>query len=54
MQWNNKIEPDVSTIYKYLDALSKKVVTPTLIDPTDLTTILNNKHSFVKLPKPTQ
>ena len=37
-----KLESDVSTIYNYIDSLCNKIVTPTLTDPVDLRTILNN------------
>ena len=37
-----KLESDVSTIYKYIDALSNKIVTPTPIDQTDIRTIPYN------------
>ena len=35
-----KLEFDISTIYKYIDALSNKIITPTLVNPIDLKTKL--------------
>ena len=42
--WNGlrKLESDVSTIYNYTDFLSIKIVIPTLINPANLKTTLNN------------
>ena len=37
-----RLESDVSTIHKYISALSNKIDTPTLIDPINLKTIMNN------------
>ena len=42
-----KLESDMFTIYSYLNTLSTKIVTPTLIDPTDLKIILNNIQTVV-------
>ena len=42
-----KLDSDVSTIYKYIDAVSNISVTPTSIDPIDLKTILINYYLVI-------
>ena len=42
-----KLEPDVSTVYKYIHALSTKIVTPTIIDPFDVKSISNNMNKVL-------
>ena len=44
-----KLESDMSTIYSYINTLSYKIVTPTLINPVDLKTILNNVQTVIPL-----
>ena len=41
-----KLEPDVSTIYKYIDHLDNKSVTSMIINAINLKIILNNMWKF--------
>ena len=47
MKWFKKLEFDTSTVYNYIDSLSNKVVTPTLMYPLDLRTIPDNIQKFI-------
>ena len=49
-----KLELGVSTIYMYIDALSNKIVTPALVDTTNLKYFEEYIQNFTKLPQPTQ
>ena len=41
------MESNITIIYTYTDSLSNKIVTPTLIDPVNLSTILNNIYKVI-------
>ena len=49
-----KLEADIATIYNYINTFGSKFVTPTLINPIDLKTILTNIQavipSYLNLP----
>ena len=42
-----ELEEDVATIYSYISTLGSKTVTPMLISPVDLKTILNNNQALI-------
>ena len=46
-----KLEADVATIYNYINILGSNFVTPMLIDPIDLKTILTTNPFLPKLTK---
>ena len=47
MKWFKKLKSNESTIYNYKDSLGSKIVTPTLVDPVDIRTKLNNIQKVI-------